>query len=69
MKGIPLLRRKNYNPELDTFVCIVEALMLMQRGCNVGAFNQCENNNEVLLVFKSWASVHPLIWAINKVTA
>ena len=28
---------------------------------NVEAFNRCENNNEVLLAFKSWASVHPLI--------
>lgn len=28
---------------------------------NVEAFNRCENNNEVLLAFKSWESVHPLI--------
>ncbi len=28
---------------------------------NVEAFNRCENNNEVLLAFKSWKSVHPLI--------
>ena len=28
---------------------------------NVEAFNRCENNNEVLLAFKSWRSVHPLI--------
>ena len=28
---------------------------------NVEVFNRCENNNEVLLAFKSWESVHPLI--------
>ena len=28
---------------------------------NVEIFNRCENNNEVLLVIKSWESVHPLI--------
>ncbi len=28
---------------------------------NVEAFNWCENENEVLLAFKSWESVHPLI--------
>ena len=28
---------------------------------NIEAFNRCENNNEVLLAFKSWESVHPLI--------
>lgn len=28
---------------------------------NVEAFNRCENENEVLLAFKSWESVHPLI--------
>lgn len=28
---------------------------------NVEAFNRCENNNEALLAFKSWESVHPLI--------
>ena len=28
---------------------------------NVDVFNRCENNNEVLLAFKSWESVHPLI--------
>ena len=28
---------------------------------NVKAFNRCENENEVLLAFKSWESVHPLI--------
>lgn len=28
---------------------------------NVEAFNRCENNNEVLVAFKSWESVHPLI--------
>ena len=27
----------------------------------VEAFNRCENNNEVILAFKSWESVHPLI--------
>ena len=38
-----------YNPQLDTFIC------------NVETFNRCENNNEVLVAFKSWESVHPLI--------
>ena len=28
---------------------------------NVETFNRCENNNEVLVAFKSWESVHPLI--------
>ena len=28
---------------------------------NVEAFNRCENNNELLLGFQSWASVHPLL--------
>ncbi len=28
---------------------------------NVEAFNRCVNNNEVLLAFKSWENVHPLI--------
>lgn len=28
---------------------------------SVEVFNRCENNNEVLLAFKSWESVHPLI--------
>ena len=28
---------------------------------NVEAFNRCENNNEVLVAFESWGSVHPLI--------
>ena len=28
---------------------------------NVDVFNRCENNNELLLAFKSWESVHPLI--------
>lgn len=28
---------------------------------NVDAFNRCENNNEVLVAFKNWESVHPLI--------
>ena len=28
---------------------------------NVDVFNRCENNNELLLVVKSWESVHPLI--------
>ena len=28
---------------------------------NVETFNRCENNNEVLVAFKNWESVHPLI--------
>ncbi len=28
---------------------------------NVEAFNRCENNQELLLGFQSWASVHPLL--------
>ena len=28
---------------------------------NVEPFKSCENENEVLLAFKSWESVHPLI--------
>ncbi len=28
---------------------------------NVEAFNRCEHNNELLLGFKSWESVHPLL--------
>lgn len=28
---------------------------------NVEVFNRCENNNELLLAFKGWESVHPLI--------
>lgn len=28
---------------------------------NIEAFNRCENNNEVLVAFKNWESVHPLI--------
>ena len=28
---------------------------------NIDVFNRCENNNELLLAFKSWESVHPLI--------
>lgn len=28
---------------------------------NIDVFNRCENSNDVLLAFKSWESVHPLI--------
>lgn len=28
---------------------------------NIDIFNRCENSNDVLLAFKSWESVHPLI--------
>lgn len=28
---------------------------------NIETFNRCENNNEVLVAFKNWESVHPLI--------
>ena len=28
---------------------------------NIDVFNRCENNQELLLAFKGWESVHPLI--------
>lgn len=32
---------------------------------NIDVFNRCENSNDVLLAFKSWESVHPLIKIIS----
>ena len=38
-----------------------EILANLGQNIDVEAFNWCENENEVLLAFKSWESVHPLI--------
>lgn len=35
--------------------------ILANLGQNIDVFNRCENNQELLLAFKGWESVHPLI--------